>query len=82
MKIVVQHKEVNKYTREVEAEEVALDNSFFDGYNYVKLIIGDKSVDLPVRDLFTAVEAFHLHKIRDNKEQMRLCEQEALSRRP
>ena len=82
MKIVVQHKEVNKHTREVEAEEVALDNSFFDGYSYVKLIIGDKTVDLPVSDLFTAVEAFHRHEIRYDKDQMRLCQQEALNRRP
>ena len=82
MKIVVQHKEVNKHTREVEAEEVSLTNEFFDGYSYVKLIIGDKSVDLPVSDLFTAVEAFHRHEVRHDEEQVRMCEQEALSRRP
>lgn len=82
MKIIIQHKQVNKHTREVEAEEVALDNSFFDGYSYVRLTIGDEaSVELPVRDLYTAVEAFHRHEVRYDEEQVRLCEREALLRK-
>ena len=81
MKIVIQHKQVNKHTREVEAEEVALDNSHFDGYSYVRLTVGDEvGVNLPVSDLFTAIEAFHRHEVRYEKEQQQLCEREALLR--
>ena len=83
MRIVIQHKQVNKHTREVEAEEVALDNSYLDGYSRVRLTIGDEaSVELPVSDLFTAIEAFHCHEVRYEGRQQQLCEREALIRRP
>jgi hypothetical protein len=74
MRIVIQEKKVDKHTGEVTAEEVALDNSGFDGYRIIRLTIGDTYVELPVSNLFTAAEAFHRYKVRDDKEQVRAQE--------
>lgn len=73
MRIIVQHKKVDKHTGEVQAEEVALDSSHFDGHSYVRLTIGDDAgVNLPISDLFTAIEALHRHEVRSDEEEIRL----------
>jgi hypothetical protein len=73
MKIIVQQKEVNKHTNEVIREEVSLDNDDYDGYNFVRVVIGGQVVaELPVADLYTAVEAFQRHIVRHDEEQVRM----------
>jgi hypothetical protein len=72
MKIIVQKKKLDKHTRELIQEEVALDNSDYDGNYYVRLTIGDANVELPVTDLFTAIEAFYRHEVRGDEEQIRM----------
>ena len=76
MKIIVQQKLIDKHTDELVDEEVALDDDGFEGHNFVTLSIGDTYVEIPIRDLFTAVEAFHRHEVRDDEEQLRLRQAE------
>ena len=73
MKIIVQQKEVNKHTAEVIEEEVSLDNDDYEGYRRVRIVVGGKVVaELFVDTLYTAVEAFQRHMVRDDEEQMRV----------
>jgi len=74
MKIIVQRKEVDKYTRKVTRKEVSLDNDNYDGNNFVCVVIGGRVVaELLVADLYTAVEAFQRHAVRDDEEQARMA---------
>lgn len=73
MKIIIQEEKHDKHTKELLQEEVSLDNDDYEGNGFVRLTIGDRAnVDLLVADLFTALEAFRNHGVRDDEEQIRL----------
>lgn len=74
MKIIIQRKEIDKYTHKVTRKEVSLDNDDYEGKNFVRLVIGGQVIaELLVADLYTAVEAFQRHEVRDDEEQARMA---------